>query len=491
MSEAPIAYEWKPSQWTRPLSEDFPSDGPTLRRLVDLVWSDPTVPGEFHLDRWQEDLLDHLLERYPEDHPEPDLAGRLRYRQAVVSIPRQNGKSVLGAILALYGLMLHSPGPYVVGVAKSAEQARIIYDRLLFAIDNSALLKREFKKLTETRGLRTADGRGRYEIKASRGDSLQGLPVSLGLFDELHIAKPEVWQSLVNGQATRADGLLVGITTAGDENSTLLQRLYEIGQKAADGDPTLERFGFFVWEAPESRIPENDDDLRQYLLEANPALREGRFPVGAIIADVRATAPADVIRYRFNRFVASSNAFIPSEAWRRCATDEEFPAGVRPIFIIDRSPDWGYASISVAGKQDDGTTYLDLAASILRPTLSDLADLCVRLTVHSPALFVVDGYSLKDLGEELKRRGLPVAFGTQRDMLNGSALFSSKVLQRKIRHPGHPLLSMQIPRTVRKNIDDGFRVSRKDSSIEIDGVIGHLLGTQFAETQRDTPLQVF
>lgn len=491
MSDAPIPYEWRPSQWTRPLSDDFVSDGPRLRQLVELVWSDPTVPGKFHLDRWQEDLIDHMLERYPADHPNPDLAGRLRYRQIVVSIPRQNGKSVLGAILGMYGLMLHDPGPYVIGVAKNAEQARIIYDRLLYAIQNSALLGRKFKKLTETRGLRTSDGRGRYEIKASRGDSLQGIPVSLGLFDELHIAKPEVWQSLVNGQATRADGLLVGITTAGDEGSVLLQRLYELGQKAADGDPTLQRFGFFVWEAPESRIPEDDATLIEYLLEANPALREGRFPIAPIVADVRATPPADVIRYRFNRFVSSANAFIPADAWRACATDEPFPAGVAPIFVIDRTPDWSYASITAAAKLPDGVTYLDLVASTIRPTIDSLADMCVRLSKHGPTTYAMDGYTLKDLGEELKRRGLPVTLTTQRDMSNGSALFSSKVLQRKIAHPGHQLLTMQIPRTVRRNDGDGFKVSRKDSTVDIDAVVGHLLGTQIAETTRDTPIQVF
>lgn len=488
---APAPYEWKPSQWTKPLSEDFITDGPKLRWLVEQVWSDPTVPGDFHLDRWQEDLIDRMLERYPDDHDNPDLAGRLRYRQIVVSIPRQNGKSVLGAILALYGLMLHDPGPYVIGVAKSAEQARIIYDRLLYAIDNSALLKREFKKLTETRGLRTADGRGRYEIKASRGDSLQGIPVSLGLFDELHIAKPEVWQSLINGQATRPNGLLIGITTAGDERSTLLQQLYALGQKAADGDATLQRFGFFVWEAPESRIPDTDEELIQFLLEANPALREGRFPLSQIVADVRATPAADVIRYRFNRFVSSANAFISAEAWRKCATEEPFPAGVAPIFIIDRTPDWGHASITVAAKMPDGSTYLDLAASILRPTLAGLADLCVQLSKHGPSTYAVDGYSLGDLGEELKHRGLNVTIARQSDVSNGSALFSSKVLQRKIKHPGHHLLSLQVPRTVRKNIGDGFRISRKDSSIEIDAVMGHTIGTQIAETQRDTPVQVF
>ena len=53
------------------------------------------------LTDWQKWLLRSVLERYPDDHPEPSKAGRLRYKQVVISMPRKNGKSLLGALLAL------------------------------------------------------------------------------------------------------------------------------------------------------------------------------------------------------------------------------------------------------------------------------------------------------------------------------------------------------------------------------------------------------
>ena len=116
---------------------------------------------------------------------------------------------------------------------------------------------------------------------------------------------------------------------------------------------------------------------------------------------------------------------------------------------------------------------------------------CVALARHNPRTFAMDGYILRDLGKELEHRGLPVTIATQADVLNGSSLFYARVVQGKIRHPGHRLLSMQIPRTVRKDVNEGFRVSRKDSSIEIDAVMNHVLGVHFAETQREIETQIF
>lgn len=50
---------------------------------------------------------------------------------------------------------------------------------------------------------------------------------------------------------------------------------------------------------------------------------------------------------------------------------------------------------------------------------------------------------------------------------------------------------MQIPKAVRKDVGDGFRVSRADSVGQIDTVMNHVLGVHLVETQRDTGIQIF
>ena len=473
---------------TEPLSEDYPSEADWLLPILRIAWKTADDP-DFHFDEWQEDLIRRMLETYPEGH---ERAGELRFRQVVVSMGRQNGKSLLAASLGIWGL-LRSPGNYVVGIASSAEQARIVYDRTMFVIRNNKSLSAMFEKLTDTRGIRAKDG-GKYEIKAAKSGALQGLPVSVALADELHLMPPALWSDMVNGTGGRKNGIVIGITTAGDDNSELLKNLYETGDKAISGDPQFERFGFFCWEAPQAIVPENDELLLEWLQDANPALQSGRLDAQNILSDVRAMPPTDVVRYRLNRFVAASSVFISPQMWAACARPfgQHFPeTSTRPVFAIDRSPDWGFATIAVATKGEQGETHTELVASIVKPTLEQIVQVCLNLSRYSPQGYIVDGYALKELGQELKKRGLPVTIATQSDIINASSMVYSKIAQRKIQHSSDPLLSMQFPRTVRKNIGDQFRISRKDSSVEIDAVMATLLAVYGAETKIEQSLQVF
>ena len=119
-----------PAIYTKPLQPNFTSDGPKLIELVNVAWKSPEQPDGIQLDAWQKWLLTHMLERYPSTHPH--YPNQLRYRQITVSLGRQNGKSLLGAILGVYGLLLHEQGAQVISLASSVDQAKIIYSRVLF-----------------------------------------------------------------------------------------------------------------------------------------------------------------------------------------------------------------------------------------------------------------------------------------------------------------------------------------------------------------------
>ena len=473
---------------TPPLSADYPSEADWLLPILRIAWKTVDDPN-FKFDEWQEDLLRRILEVYPDGHAR---AGELRWRQCVISVGRQNGKSLLAASLGLWGL-LRSPGNFVVGIASSAEQARIVYDRTMHVIRSNKALSDRFEKLTDTRGIKGKDG-SKYEIKAAKSGALQGLPVSVGLVDELHLLPSSLWTDLVNGTGGRKNGIVIGITTAGDENSELLKGLYEAGDKAIAGDPTLDRFGFFVWEAPEAIVPDDDETLLEYLVQANPALEAGRLDAHNILSDVRAMPDTDIIRYRLNRFVYGTSIFISPTLWAACARPDGATLdldGVRPVFAIDRTPDWGHATIAVGVKKDDGITDTELVASIVKPTLEQLVHICLQLSKFSPQTFIVDGYSLRELGLELRKRGMPVTISTQGDIVNASSMVFAKIMQRKIHHSSDPLLTVQFPRTVRKNVGDQYRISRKDSSVEIDAVMATVLAIYGAETRLEQSLQVF
>lgn len=473
---------WPPARWTPPLSPDFPSAYDGYAPLLRIVWR---KAFGYELEPWQECCIRHALELYPPGHPR---AGQLRFRQVVISLARQNGKTEIAAAIGLWALLMKAR-PNVVGIASNADQAKLVYKRTMAAIRGTAQLASRFKALTETRGIQTRDG-GQYEIKAAKSAALQGIPVDVGLVDELHILLKSLWFDLVNGLGGRPNCLVVGITTAGDDGSELLLHLYEQGADAiAQGDAA--RFGFFCWEALAAVVPDDDDELARELARANPSIASGRRDVEIDIPEVRSLPPQDAIRYRLNRFVKMVSAFLTGEAWAANFTRDPFPDDARPLFTIDRTPDWGYATISAFTKLPDGRIYCDVAASIKQPTISQLADLCVQLNAFNPHTFGMDAFTLKDLGKELELRGLPTTMTGHADMLNGSALFYAKITQQLLAHPGHELLARQIPVTKRKDSDGGFKISRKESSVSIDGVISHVIGVQLAETLIESELQIF
>lgn len=472
---------WPPPRWTPPLSPDFPSAFDGYRDLFRVVWQ---RAFGYALEAWQESCLRHILEIYPPGHKR---AGQLRFRQVVISLGRQNGKTEIAAAVGLWALLMKAR-PTVVGIASSADQAKLVYARTMSAIRGTPQLAAKFRALTETRGIQTRDG-GKYEIKAAKSAALQGIPVDVALVDELHIVLRALWFDLLSGLGGRANSLVVGITTAGDASSELLLHLYEQGDQAIlDGAET--RFGFYVWEALDAAIPDDDSELGREIARANPSVASGRRDLEIEIPEIRGMPPQDAIRYRLNRFVDQVSTFITRDLWEGNQTTEPFPDG-RPLFTVDRTPDWGYASIGVFGKMPDGRIYCDLAASIVRPTISQLADLCQQLAAHNPTTFGMDSLTLRDLGKELELRGLPVTLVGHADILNGSALIYSKIQQRRLAHPGNDLLERQMIVTKRKDVGDGFKISRKESSVAIDGVMSHVIGVQLAETQLTPELQMF
>ncbi|TDL43596.1 terminase large subunit domain-containing protein [Microbacterium oleivorans] len=473
---------WPPPRYSPPLSEDFPSDGDRILQLVDLCWTDDHGK-KLVLDNWQRQLIRHVLEVYPEGHKR---AGQLRYRECFVSVARQNGKSVIGSILAMYGLLRES-GALVVGLASTADQANIVYKRVLEVIQKDPRLEKRFKKATMHRGIVGTNG-STYLTKASKSDAVQGLATSLGIIDELHITSPALWSDLLNGIAAKPRGLVFGITTAGDEDSELLIRLY----KTAEDAP--ERFGYFIWEAPESHIPEDDEELGRFIKLASPSIAEGRREVENEIAEVRSQPETDAIHFKLNRFVASLNPYMRSDKWNAAARGEDYvwPEHGPLVYSIEQTTDDTYATISATRKTADGRLHTELAATFVNPNPELLLRACEILRENGAQMFAMDRLKLGPLANELKRRGYPVWFASGADIINASSLLFLKVMNGELEHSNDVLLNTQMARTVRKQKSggDAYRIDKSASSIEIDAVMATAIGVYVAEQQQERPLGI-
>lgn len=461
-----------PTRCTPPLDQYAGNLYDRYERVIDLAWE---KAFGHKLDPFQSDALRAMTEL--------TVFGNLRHRQFLLSMGRQNGKTEIAAALGLL-VLLHNSRANIVGIASNVKQATLVYKRVSGVIAGNPALRARFNALTETRGIRTRDG-GAYQILASKSAALQGTPIDLGIVDEVHLLQPELWADLVGGTGGRPNCLIVGITTAGDDDSVLLKHLYKL---AAEG-----KIGHIICEAPEARIPDDDATLWTYLCAANPSyvvrpeIANDPEYRAAIIADVRSMPPASAIRYRLNLFTAAESIYMGVADWLQRA-GEITPPGDGVVFMLDRTPSWTHASIVAAWRAEDGVYETQVVASVTSPSPEKLVDLCVALAPRH-RLFAADAYNLGSVLEALKQRGFRTKRGNLGDVTGSASRLYAHVKDGTVRHAGDPLMTVQLPRTGTKNVGDNFRLVRKGG--DIDTVVATAGAVYFAETAPDVPVQIF
>jgi hypothetical protein len=442
-------------------------------------------PDGVKLDEWQRWLLRHILERYPADHPDPELAGKLRFRAVCCSIPRQSGKSLIGSILGLWGVAMRNG--QTLSLASNVEQAMVIYSRVLATIMSNDELKAMFKKTTERRGIVSADGLSRYDVRPAKESSLQGLRVDTVLADELHIWKKGMWTAVVQGTTASPEGIIIGITTAGDATSETLLDLYKQGDRSVNGDPALERFGFFCWEAPEGSAVDSEA-----VLASNPAVESGRIPLDRIMTDLATIPEHEARRYRLNQFISgSSESWLPAPVFYACQAQ-----GISDIegcvIAVDITSKLDHATISAAKKVGD-KVQTELVASLVNPSEGRIYDVLVELTRRTKAVaIVVDGSRMPNLQKRLKSNSYPLWSLWSKEVAAAASTSFSLFQQEKIEWNGtDQLLIAQVPRGVVRYSGENWFLSRRDSFGDIDAVTSTLMAVYVSVQHTPAGIGVF
>ncbi|OZC88347.1 hypothetical protein CH282_09465 [Rhodococcus sp. 06-418-1B] len=484
---------WLPRVYTQPIEHPDYSEGDKLIRLSEKVFRF-AAGDELRLDAWQKWLIREILQKYPEDYHDPALAGRLVYQQVVVSMGRQNGKTVLGAVMALYGLILMVPrAPEVISIAAVVEQAKNLYAKVRYCVDNVPLLRKRFKT-TDRSGIKSRNLRkpATYVVKAAGdGDGLQGFSGCLMLLDELHLLKSEAWDALTLGASAQPKALVAGFTTAGDDSSELLKLLYRIGRAAAAKEEGHDpRFGFFLWEA--------DPNLALYdpqaLIQANPAIASGRLNLEDEVRRGKNMLEASFRRYRRNEFVSVENIWMAMPAWLAGEYGPmPAPARKQPLIIsFARSRrTWNYVSI-VASTKYDGVVYTQLIGTITfgndELLLKKLVQLARKVRVEK---FVTDAETMKPTILALdKTHHLPAEYMTRGNIANATSAVHSMIKDGRAKHAGQKELSSQLTKTVAVNAGQGVIIDMNKSLGDIDAMYATVMGVFMAEQQQPSVSQL-
>lgn len=192
---------------------------------------------------WQQWLLVHMLELAGDltvstlNRRDP-LDPLLRFRKVVVLVARQNGKSVISQVLALFFLFVLGVD-LVLGTAQDLDTASEVWDGVQEIIDETPDLAKLADKPIRVNGQKTIRLKTgeRYKVKAANRKAGRGLSGDLILLDELREHQSwDAWAAITKTTNARPAALIATFSNAGDMSSVVLKTLRAMAHEAL-GDP--------------------------------------------------------------------------------------------------------------------------------------------------------------------------------------------------------------------------------------------------------------
>ena len=323
---------------------------------------------------WQRWLLIHAFEVIDEEGE-----WRLRFRNVQVLVGRQNGKTTLGSIIALYFLYQLEVG-LVLGTAQDVSNAEDTWQACVEIAQANSDLEEAIKHVWYTNGAKRLQltGNRDYRVRASNRKAGRGKSADLVLLDELREHQTwDAWAALSKTGMARKNSLLWCMSNAGDGTSVVL-RHFRIRAHSRIGDPDGivkalaesetpspseeatdgSALGIFEWSAE----PDADPSDRRAWAQANPAL--GYTIDMATIEASYADDPADVFKTEcLCQWVESTiTPPFPVDAWDAGKDESSHIEKDSALWWgIDIASDRTKASIAVCGKREDGDWHIELA----------------------------------------------------------------------------------------------------------------------------------
>lgn len=447
------------------------------------------------LAEWQKRLLRDLFE-LRED-------GRRRYRQALIGMPRKNGKSSLCGVLALYLLLMDGePGAQVFSCAGDKEQARIVFKAARRMVELEPELG-EHLKLYRDAIEHPASG-SVYRVISAEAYTKEGLNPSGVIFDELHVQpNRELWDVMTLGSGTRRQPLVVAITTAGYDLDTICGELYQYGKKVRGGEVEDPRF-FFRWWEPSSEKGDYRD--RAIWAEANPALGDFLF---AEDLEEAVKKPENIFRrYRLNQWTSTAEAWLPFGSWEACRAPDLALDPSQPLHVgIDVALRNDSTAVVAAQKQGERTVVRakvwenpygldDPRHAEWKLNIFEVEDYLRELRREYPKpAAAIDGEVMPGPGfyydpaffersaQVLEGEGLAMIEFPQQDsrMIPACQGLYQLVVEGKIAHDGDAALARHIGNAVADQRPRGWRLTKMQAKRKIDAAIATAIATLRAQ----------
>jgi len=415
--------------------------------------------------------------------------GRRKRRQAVLSVGRRAGKSLLAAIL----LLLHLVGPFkkpnstIVSAATTRKQAAIVHRLVSDIIARNTALIRKLKVIPSSKVITHRDDGSTYTAISADAGAAFGEGLDFVIYDELAQTKgTALYDALMTSLGSQTEPLMMVISTQAANDEHILSELIDYGLKVKAGQIEDETFTVHLYTADaECKL----DDESQWL-KANPTLGDYRdideFRTMMQRAAKMPALQASVRNLYLNQRVQAKAPFITQGIWARGSepiNEALFYDGRKVGAGLDLSARVDLSALVMAAEDDDGIIHLmpriwtpddtlDARAIRDRAPYRAWADKDLMIPVPGEALdydflaadigelsrtvpfhrIAYDRWRIDVFKQSLARQGLIIPLMSHgqgfKDMAPTLDLFEELVLQGRIRHGNHPVLKWAMSNVV-------------------------------------------
>lgn len=442
---------------------------------------------------WQKWLLVHALELLPD--------GTFRFRTVVLLVARQNGKSTLMQILALFFMYVRGVS-LVIGTAQNLDISEEVWQGTVDIAEEIPELSALIERVVKVNGKKSLELRNgeRYKVQAANRRGGRGLSGDLVLMDELREHQTwDAWGAVTKTTLARALAQIWAASNAGDAASVVLAFLRRLAHWAlGDPDGINEHHDTAEDEPPDEVETEDEDSL---------GIFEWSAPPGADVWDRDAWAMANPsLGYTITeRAIASAARTDPEPVFRTevlCQfvdgmVEDVFPDGVWDSlrdrkskitggygFAVVVSPDRSRTTIVAAGPCGDARIHVELiqrssGVKWAPKRIKALLDAWGGEIALDPA--TAAGSLIPDLAE----LGIEPMLMSAREVAQASGDFYDKALDDRLRHIGQPELDEAVAGARKKEIGDGgaWKWSNRDSLVDISPLSGATLAAWLVSGQ--------
>jgi hypothetical protein len=382
---------------------------------------------------------------------EHDDAGVLLHRQSLVSVARQNGKTV--ALKALLGWWLTEMAAMrgtpqtVITTAHELSLAVALFQELAPILETNYGAK---AKWSYGRNELTMPDGSVWLVRAATPSAGHGRSPDLIICDEIWDISPDVIdQGLMPSQRARKSPLLSMWSTAGTEASHAMIRWRSSGVRIIDtGEPG--RLFFAEWSPP----PGVEVMESRWWGWANPALGH-TLELDTLLAEAEAPNRAAFLRASLNLWVATDQGWLKPGIWEQAATDTIPEVG--GVLSVETSMDESrYVGVRSVTVDDTVVTTVaftcDTLAGFLEHVTEAMRDTKLQLTA-TPSLS-------EHVPLELRRRMTVVGYS---ELLRFTSLVRSLIMEGRLRHTGEIELAEHMNRSVAVKTTAGLALSSQRS----------------------------